>query len=187
MCLQYILVGFTPSIILPLFPSPLLRTISTGFILLVLYMNIKYIHHIHPQSPFPYSHPFPQVLTPRKKLFYPFALHFWRCILMVQVGFTLVLQACVYHALIKLPSVTYSFSITMLLYYSATYRQYTILYSYIDRLFQYFSFSNIFLPSITSVVPSDRLTNTILLSLSLYICMCIYMCACAHICNYIHI
>jgi hypothetical protein len=77
MCLKYILVGFTPSIILLLSPSSLLRTTSTGFILLFSYMDKKQIHHIHLHSPFPYGFtPVPVVLTPKKDLFFPPALHF---------------------------------------------------------------------------------------------------------------
>jgi hypothetical protein len=33
-------------------------------------MNTKYIHHIHPPSPFPYALPFPLVPTPRKDAYY---------------------------------------------------------------------------------------------------------------------
>jgi hypothetical protein len=71
MCLQYILVRFTPSIILPL-----LRIISTGFFLLFSYMNTKYIHHIHPHSPFLTIILLPLVPTPGKDLFYPPVLLF---------------------------------------------------------------------------------------------------------------
>jgi hypothetical protein len=40
--------------------------------------------------------------APRKGLFYPLVLHFLKCLLIVQGGFTLVLQTSIYHALIKL-------------------------------------------------------------------------------------
>jgi hypothetical protein len=74
----YIYVGFTPSIIILLEQDPLLiRTISTGFILLFSYMDTKYIHHIHFHSHFTCAHPLPVTLTPRKDLFFPPAIHFF--------------------------------------------------------------------------------------------------------------
>jgi hypothetical protein len=70
---QYVLVRF----LLPF--SPLLRTISTDFILLFSYKNTKDIHHIHPHSPFP----MPSLLslvppTLGKELLYPPVLQFLR-------------------------------------------------------------------------------------------------------------
>jgi hypothetical protein len=51
-------------------------------------------------SPFPYAS---HLTTPNKDLFYPAVLHFFlKCILIVQEGFALVFQACIYYALIKL-------------------------------------------------------------------------------------
>jgi hypothetical protein len=44
-----------------------------------------------------------------------------------------------------------------------------------DELFQYFHSLIFSLPLPLPVLPSDRLTNTILFSLPLYICMCTYM------------
>jgi hypothetical protein len=68
----------------PSFHSPTLRTISTGFILLFLHMNTKYIHHIHPHSSFPCAHPSPTSTHPRKDLFYLPVHHFLKCVLLVQ-------------------------------------------------------------------------------------------------------
>jgi hypothetical protein len=67
-------------------------------------MNTKHIHHIHPHLPFPYTHPPPMGTNPWKRpVFFPPALHyFFKCILMAQKGFVLVLQVFVYCALIKL-------------------------------------------------------------------------------------
>jgi hypothetical protein len=52
MCLRYILVEFTPSVVLPLPPPPLLTAILIGFILLFPYMDKKYIHRKYPSSSF---------------------------------------------------------------------------------------------------------------------------------------
>jgi hypothetical protein len=115
MCLQYILDKFTPSIVLSLLP-PLLEQFQQVFILLFSYMDTKYIHHIHPHSSFPCAHPPPSSTHPWKRpIFSLLPFIFLKCVLIVQGSFTLVLQTCIYHALIKLtpPSVTYSFSITM--------------------------------------------------------------------------
>jgi hypothetical protein len=49
--------------------------------------------------------PLPWVPTARKDLFYLPALQFFKCVLIVQGRFTLVLQACIYCALIKARSV----------------------------------------------------------------------------------
>jgi hypothetical protein len=117
----------------------------------------------------------PLVPTPRKDLFYPLALHFFKkCILIAQGSFTLVLQVFLYSALIKFtppPLLTHSLS-PCSLKYSTAYVVYIILYSHINGMFQYFSFSNI-LPAL--IVPSDRLINTVLFSLSLYICKYIFI------------
>jgi hypothetical protein len=66
MCLQYILDLPPPSFSLFL-PSPSLRTISTDFILLVSYMNTKYIYHVHPHSSFPCAYPSPTGIHPQKR------------------------------------------------------------------------------------------------------------------------
>jgi hypothetical protein len=100
---------------------------------------------------------------------------FFKCILIFQGGFTLAFQTCIYHALIRLHSpITYSFSITILSQQDPPIIQqltvhYIILYSYVDGMFQYFSFSNIFFLSPSLESPSDRSTKTILFSLSLYL------------------
>jgi hypothetical protein len=78
MCLQYILVRFPPS---P--PSILLRTMSTGFILLFAYMNTKYIHHIQAYSPFSYATPSHYCL-PLEKTCFTIWSSFSKCILMFE-------------------------------------------------------------------------------------------------------
>jgi hypothetical protein len=65
---------------------------STGFILLFSYMDIKYIYHIHP---FLVTTHFPLVPIPGKALFYLPVLHFF---------LKFVFQTCIYHALIRLPT-----------------------------------------------------------------------------------
>jgi hypothetical protein len=76
----------------------------------------------------------------------------------------LVFWTFIYNALIRLDLPQYlSFSIAMLPYYSTAYS--ALFSSYIDRMFQYLSLSNIPLPP--SIVLSDRPTSTISCSLSL--------------------
>jgi hypothetical protein len=58
---------FAPSINLPHLSLPLLRIISTGFILLFSYTGTKYIHYIHLHSPFPYPHSPPTGTHSQKK------------------------------------------------------------------------------------------------------------------------
>jgi hypothetical protein len=67
--LEYISIRFTPCIILPHTLSPLLRTITVGFIILFSYMNKKHIHHVHPHSPFLMPSPLSLVPNPGKDLF----------------------------------------------------------------------------------------------------------------------
>jgi hypothetical protein len=100
----------------PLHHSPsssLLRTISISFIRFS-YIDTKYIHHIHPHSPFPCAHLLPLAHTSRRKLFFLPALHYFliKCILVVQGSFALALQVWIYHTLIKLtpPLLTHSLS-----------------------------------------------------------------------------
>jgi hypothetical protein len=61
------------------------------------------------------SHP-----TPRLGLFYLSVLHFFKCILIVQGGFTLVFQTCLCLTLIRL-SPHYLLFFTLLPYYSTAY------------------------------------------------------------------
>jgi hypothetical protein len=65
-------------------------------------MNTKYIHCIHLHSPFPYAHPPSTDSNPQKTYFTLLPFIFFKFILMAQGSFALVLQACIYHALIKL-------------------------------------------------------------------------------------
>jgi hypothetical protein len=117
---------------------------------------IMYGYKVHP--PFTPSFPLflwpflPLVSTPRKDLFFPPDLHFFKikCALIVQGCFTLVLQVCINCAFIKItsspPLLTHSLSPKS--------QQFSVqcimVYSYVDSLFQYFSFSNIFFLSPTS-------------------------------------
>jgi hypothetical protein len=82
--------------------SPFLRTISTGLILPFSCMDTKYIHHIHPYSPFPCVHPPPTGPHLWKRPIFPLSLHFLKVYIDNPRGFALVFQACIYHALIKL-------------------------------------------------------------------------------------
>jgi hypothetical protein len=162
MCLKkiyiyiYILVGFIHSLSSP---SPLWTT-SKSFILLFSYMDTKHIHHIHPHSPFPCAHP---TLTPRRgyppleKIYFsllPFIFKI-KCTLIVQGDFILVLQACIYRSLLKLPSCQL---LTLSLSPCSRHSQQLVvqcigLYSHTDGLLQYFSFSNISFLSPTSHSP----------------------------------
>jgi hypothetical protein len=110
------------------------------------------------QPPYTPSFPLsfcPLVPTPRKDLFFPSALHFKKikCIFIVQGGFSLVLSVWIYCAFIKLmlspPLHTHRLSPCSPNTQQVTV-QYIISYSCIDRLFQYFSFLNIFFLSPTS-------------------------------------
>jgi hypothetical protein len=71
-------------------------------------MSTKYIYHFHP---FLIPTHLSLVPIPGKDLVCSPASFFKKCILIVQEGFALVLQACLYHALIKLH---YLYFITML-------------------------------------------------------------------------
>jgi hypothetical protein len=100
-----------PSIVLP--PSLLLGQFQC-FILLFLYMNTKYIHHIHPHSSFPYALPHPTAILSQKRCFTLLSFIFQEGILIVQRGLALMFQVCVCF----LPPFTYSFCITKFPYYS---------------------------------------------------------------------
>jgi hypothetical protein len=99
MSLQYILIRFIPSIILLYSSASFLRTISTGFIVLFSYLNIKYICYIC----LPYALLSPTGTCSRKDLFYLSVLHFCKVYINSTQGFALVFQTCTYHALIKPP------------------------------------------------------------------------------------
>jgi hypothetical protein len=123
----------------------------------------------------------PLIITPGKDLFLPTALHFLKCILIIQRGFALVFQACIYHTLIKLiPSPFY----LHILYHNVSLilknLQYTTLYYiYISvGCFNIFISQHLFTSS-ASHSPL-KLTNTILFSLSICKCMCIYIYVCLH-------
>jgi hypothetical protein len=140
---------------LPLPPSPLLRTISTDFILLISYMDTNHIHH-----PFLVPSPLPLVLTTWKHLFSSCPSFFKiGCILIVQGEFALILQGCIYRAFIKCPPLlTHCLSpcspnIQQWIQLNIQFNVCIISYSYIDELFQYFSFSNIFFLYPTSLCP----------------------------------
>jgi hypothetical protein len=98
--------------------------------------------------------PLTLVPTPGKDRFHLLPFTFFKCILIVQRGFALLLQVCVYRALIKLTSQPPYLLILChhapLIFNSI---QFSALYSYIDGLFQYFSFSNIFFTYPTSCSP----------------------------------
>jgi hypothetical protein len=123
-------------------------------------MNTKYICHSHPHSLFPYAHPSLCTLPLEKTCFTPypsfFFFFFLKCMLwLVQGSFALVFQGCIHHALIKLtlpPLLThYQYHHALLIFNSLQYS--TLLYLYIDGLFQSSSFFNIFFPSPTSHRP----------------------------------
>jgi hypothetical protein len=161
MCLQYILVRFIPTIILPPPPTPFLEQFQqiSLFYPHIWIQNISIIFTLSLCSP-------TLVPSPRKELLYPPVLHFLlKCILLVQGGFTLALPACIYHALSKLiPSPHY----LLILYHHASLifnnLQSSTLY-YIQiwvghfNIFHSLTFSFLLL---SPIIPSDRPRNTIL-------------------------
>jgi hypothetical protein len=106
-------------------------------------MDTKYIHPIHSHFPFPCAHPPPTGTHLQRGLIFPSCPSFFKitCILIVQGGFTLVLQVCVDHALIKFdpspPLLTHSLSSCSPNIQQLT-AQYIMLHSYIDGWFHYF-------------------------------------------------
>jgi hypothetical protein len=133
----------------------------------------------------------PLILILKKTYFSP-TLHFLtKCILIVQGGFALVLQVCMYHALIKFTSSTLLLLTHFLSPCSPNIQQLTvkciILYLYVDGSFQYFYSLTFSLPLLSPEVPSDRLTNTILMYVCIYVCVCVCVCICVCVCVYIYI
>jgi hypothetical protein len=112
--LRYI-VRFTPSIILPYSSLPLLRTISTDFILLFSYLNTKHMQNNHPHSSFLMLTPVLLVPTPRKDLFYPPVLHFLKVYVDSSGEFHLGTSGLYTTCFNQMYTpISYSFSITML-------------------------------------------------------------------------
>jgi hypothetical protein len=101
MCLQCILIRFSCSIILPYSPTPLLRTISIGFLVLFSYIYTKYLtiitllHPLHLPSP------------PLNRPCFTFLFFIFKCILIVQRGFALVFHTCIYCTLLRLTPLYY--------------------------------------------------------------------------------
>jgi hypothetical protein len=138
---------FTASLVLHLF-SPFLEQFQQ--------VSLFYFHTwIQPTSTiFTFPHtlfmpcPLQLVPTSRQDCFTFLSFMFLKCILIVQGNFILVFQTCVYCVLIKLPPpITYSFSITLVPYYSIAYSavRYT---TFIHRCdISILSFSNVLLPS----------------------------------------
>jgi hypothetical protein len=101
----------------PLFiPSPPLRTISIGLILLFSHTNTKYIHHVHPQTPFPCAHPPLTGPHPQKRPVLPSCPSFFLLSVYGQSkGVLLWYFRPVYIVLYSnYFLITYSFSVTML-------------------------------------------------------------------------
>jgi hypothetical protein len=124
MCLQYSLIRFTPSIVLP---HPFLSIMTTGFIVLFLYMDTKYIHrHICP------LHLSLMALPPRKDLSYLAVLQFFKCILMAQgwvvcLGSSDMFILCFHQTN---PPISYGFSVTLRPCYSTAYSALQYISSY---------------------------------------------------------
>jgi hypothetical protein len=95
-----------PSIILP-HSSPLLRTISTGFIILFSYTYTNYIDHIYPPSPFSFN----------KICFTFLSLNFLSLYWLFKgVHLSISHMNTLYFNQIN-PAITYSFSVALLPYY----------------------------------------------------------------------
>jgi hypothetical protein len=115
MCLQYILVRFTPSIILSSSLTVFLEQFQqiSFFYFRVWIQNASTIFTLIPTFLVP-TH-LPMVPTLRKDLFFLHAFHFLKVYINSPRGFTLILHTYIYHTLIKLThSATYSFSSIML-------------------------------------------------------------------------
>jgi hypothetical protein len=157
-CARNISSWIFPSTVLFLSPSPTSQNNFNSFHSSTSTYRYKtllpYMHSCPLSLCSPFSHWYPPL---EKIYFFPPALCFFKVthILIVQGGFVLVLHICIYRAFIKLTlsPLTCSFSVTMLPNIQQHTVQCTILYSYIDGLFQYFSFSNIFFTFPTSHSP----------------------------------
>jgi hypothetical protein len=186
MCLKHILFGCTPP---NRYPSPHPQNNFSRFHSSIFIYGYKIQPPYPSLSPVSLFPPFYGLPTLEKIYFFllPFILKI-RCILIVQGCFTLVLQRSVDIMFLSNYPPSPLLLTLSLSPCSPHIQQLTvqciILYSYIDGLFQYFSFSNIFFLSSISQ-NSLRQTNTILffLSLSIYIYTHIY----DHIHFYIYI
>jgi hypothetical protein len=120
--------------------------------------------------------PLPVVLTSGKDLLYPPAYFCLKCILIVQRGFSLAFQAFICHSLITLtPPLLFLYHHAFLLFNSLQYI--VILYSYIDELFQCFSFFNIFFPpSASHRHLRQTYWHNLALSHYIYMIICVFMC-----------
>jgi hypothetical protein len=106
-CLQYVLIRFIPSIILPNLHSP---PFLEQFQQVSLFSCSIFTHicKVHPPSsicclPFPV----PQIPT-HTELFYLPVFQFFRCILIVRGSFTLVFFTCIYCTLFRLLALSLS-------------------------------------------------------------------------------
>jgi hypothetical protein len=125
MCLQYILIRTITSILLPHPLPPILRTISMFYFHTCLQSTSIIFALFHPLWLLSSPHRYP--LPNRPAL--PSCLSFFKYILIVWGGVALVFHTCIDHILIRLAhSITYSFSVTLLPYYSIAYHalRYTI-------------------------------------------------------------
>jgi hypothetical protein len=108
----------------------------------------KYIHQIHPCSPFPWAHPPPTCTHPQKRLIFPPTHHVFYYVYIGSPRRFHLGTSCLTISFFNwinpfTPLLTLSLSPC-----SPNIQQLTVwnivLYSYMDGLFQYFSFSNSF-------------------------------------------
>jgi hypothetical protein len=141
-------------------------------------MNIKYIRHIHPHSPFLKS------IYPQKRPILPSCLHFFKVYIDGPKGFhlgTSGLYILCFNQIIP-PLLTLSLLPCPPSVNSMQYR--VLCYVHIRiGCFNIFRSFTVSFPLPPPVARSDRLTNIILFSLSLYVC--VYICVCVYI--YIHL
>jgi hypothetical protein len=176
-CLPYVLIRFTPSIILPHPPPTPLRTISTSFIVLFSYTNTKGIQYIHPLS----LSLFTLLSSTSTHSWTRPVLHFFKCVLTVQGGFALVFHTCPYHSLIRLPRYYLLFlhHPALLLVNSSQCIPLFYLHTQMHR-FSIIHHHSLFLYHLLEV-PSDRPTIKIMFSL-FCIRVCVNMYICDHTC-----